>query len=344
MARTSLVVAGLLILGACSGSPGSGRVPVDAPAATADVPVSEEDAPPSRPSYGFALSPRTFGADDFEGFFQMATEAGDLVSWAGDWQELKDDRSGAAVVMELADRYGYTPLIAAGPPDGGRAAVATMRGAPAARTLDGIVGFAERHRPPYLALGVEMNLLWEADPESFDRYVDLFEEGSAQVRAVSPETRLFPVFQLERLRGLRGGVFGGSNDPGAADWGLLDRFPSADLIGFTTYPGLVFGHPDEIPDDYYVTVAERLAGPMAIIETGWHAVDGPPGFQGTPERQARYVERLFELTGDLPLEMAVWLHLYDQPGAPMPFGSMGLFDGAGESRPAWEVWRDNVAP
>lgn len=342
MSRRVVLAVSLLVVLACS--PGSTEVPSETPAtATPPGPEPAEAASGSMdgPLYGFALSPRSYQAGDMEGFFETVTQAGNLVSWAGDWSELEDEGSAAGVVMELSDHYGYTPLIAVGPPGGGRAPGASLRGPPVNRVEDGIVRFVERYRPPYLALGVEMNLLWETDPEGFDRYVELFEETAERIHRRSPDTRVFPAFQLERLRGLRGGVFG---DPGSGPpaWELLDRFPSADLMGFTTYPGLIYGDPEEVPSDYYAVLRDRVDRPVAVIETGWQAGDAPPGFEGDPEEQARFVERLFELAEPLAPEMVVWLHLYDQPGVPVPFDSMGLFDRAGEPRPAWDVWLRRV--
>lgn len=36
------------------------------------------------------------------------------------------------------------------------------------------------------------------------------------------------------MKGLQGGLFGGFNDAAQAQWQLIDRFPKADFIAFTT--------------------------------------------------------------------------------------------------------------
>lgn len=117
--------------------------------------------------------------------------------------------------------------------------------------LDAAVAFARDCRPPYLGLGVEVNILAEKSPADFERFVRLHDEVYDAVKAVSPKTKVFTVFQLEKMKGLGGGLFGGTNDPARAQWRLLSRFARLDLAAFTTYPGLVFKAPGDVPADYY---------------------------------------------------------------------------------------------
>jgi hypothetical protein len=53
-----------------------------------EEPVIEE---PSGTLKGVSLSPRSSSAEDFTGFFEEAVQAGEIVMWAGDWQELSVD-------------------------------------------------------------------------------------------------------------------------------------------------------------------------------------------------------------------------------------------------------------
>jgi hypothetical protein len=46
------------------------------------------------------------------------------------------------------------------------------------------------------------------DPEGYDEFVELFAEVYGAVKEASPETSVFTVFQLERMKGLWGGLFG----------------------------------------------------------------------------------------------------------------------------------------
>ena len=63
---------------------------------------------------GISLSPKSFESADFTDFFEKAKQTGDIVSWAGDWNELSNVQSGGpTVVASLANVYGYIPIIEA---------------------------------------------------------------------------------------------------------------------------------------------------------------------------------------------------------------------------------------
>lgn len=294
-------------------------------------------APASTPK-GVTLSPKSFQAADFTDFLAKAKQAGRIVSWSGDWNELGAGKGGPAVVAKLAQTNDFIPLIVAqfftqssGQP------LRPLDDATSRRYKDAAVAFAKEYKPKYLALGIEVNVLYEKSPADFDRFVRLFDEVYDAVKAASPDTRVFTVFQLERLKGLRGGLFGGRNDPGNAQWDLLERFPKADMIGFTTYPGLVFRDPKDIPDDYYTEIAARTAKAVAFTEVGWHSSASPAGWESSEAEQAGFVGRFFGLTRDLKKEMAIWSFMYDQK-AIEPFNSMGLRRRDGTARPAWDRW------
>lgn len=323
MNRRSLIIAltALLLLGAgCQpGAPGG-------PAASREV------------KKGITLTPRSFESADFNQFFDFAKQAGSIISWSGDWQELsKTGAGGPVVVAELAKTKGYTPMIIAQffTQSSGK----LLRPLNDKNTADyaaSAAAFVQKYKPPYLGLGIEINMLYEKSPADFEAFVRLFDETYDAVKAVSPKTKVFTVFQLERMKGLRGGLFGGKNDPSKSNWELLDKFSKADFIAFTTYPGLIFKSPAEIPADYYSEIKTRVNKPIAFTEIGWHSVASPVGWESSGAEQAEFVRMFFELTADLKPETAIWSFLYDQQTI-QPFDTMGLFDAAGP-KPAWEDW------
>jgi hypothetical protein len=183
-----------------------------------------------------------------------------------------------------------------------------------------------------------VNTLYEKSPQDFEIFTRLFDDTCDAVKAASPGTKVFTVFQLERMKGLQGGLFGGVNDPGLAQWGLLDRFPKADLIAFTTYPGLVFPSPADIPAEYYAEAAARAAKPIAFTEIGWHSAAAPAGWESSEDEQAEFVRTFFALTAGVKPEMAVWSFLFD-PETDPPFDSMGLYRRSdGNPKSAWDAW------
>lgn len=299
-----------------------------------------EPTPPaaSGPLLGVSLSPRTLAPADFTAFFVKAVEAGDAVTWAGDWADLSREGSAPHVVATLAAQYRYTPVIMVQffQQSTGQL-LRPLDGKTRQTYIDSAAAFAEKYRPAYLGIGIEVNILFEKSPADFNAFVTLFGEVRDAVKRKSPSTQVFTVFQLERMKGLHGGLFGGVNDPALAQWPLLDRFPQADIVAFTTYPGLIYGTPAEIPSDYYTDVLARTSKPVAFTEIGWHASADITGWESSDAEQAAFVARFFTLTRDVKPSLDVWSFLYD-PQTVRPFNSMGLLRSDGTSRPALQEW------
>jgi hypothetical protein len=108
---------------------------------------------------GVSLSPKSYQPPDFSEFFLKARQAGNIVSWAGDWYDLGAAGKAPEVVAELASTYNYTPLI--------QAQFFTQSTGQLLRSLndtvkqnymDKAVQFASKYKPEYLALGIERSL------------------------------------------------------------------------------------------------------------------------------------------------------------------------------------------
>jgi hypothetical protein len=301
---------------------------------------TDSNPPPSANTLtGVSLSPRSFESADFTDFFHKANETGDVVSWAGDWNELaKTTDSAPKIVAELASTYDYVPMI--------ELQFFTQSSGQLLRPLDATnklsyknsaVAFAGNHQPRYLGLGIEVNILYEKSPTDFDAFVSFYADVYDAVKAVSPDTEVFTVFQMERMKGLSGGLFGGVNDPNKAQWSLLDRFSKSDIIAFSTYPNLVYKNPEEIPDDYYSEIRAHTSKRIAFTEIGWHSSDSPSGWESSETEQAQFITKFTTLTAMMDMEMAIWSFMYDQ-NTFEPFNSMGLRRSDGSPRPAWDEW------
>jgi hypothetical protein len=167
--------------------------------------------------------------------------------------------------------------------------------------------------------------------------VDLYAEVYDEVKAVSPNTNVFTNFQLEKMKGLRGGLFGGTNDPDKAQWFLLDRFKQ-DIVSFSTYPMLIYKSPSEIPSDYYdEKITAHTSKPIAFTEIGWHSDDDIPGWESSGTEQAEFIETFFTLTRNLDMPIAIWSFMFDQD-IPDPFKHTGLIHNDGTAKPAWDAW------
>ena len=139
------------------------------------------------------------------------------------------------------------------------------------------------------------------------------------------------------MKGLDGGLFGGANNASDNEWFLLDQFTNSDLIAFTTYPGLIYTSPDQLPADYYYEIQLHTTKPIAFTEIGWHSAATPTGWESSENEQADFVTKFFALTSDVHPKMTIWSFLYDQ-NTVVPFNSMGLWRTDGTAKQAWNFW------
>jgi hypothetical protein len=286
---------------------------------------------------GVSLSPKSYVAEDFINFFFRAEESGSVLMWAGDWIELNDS---ADTTAQLAVNHNMIPLV--------EVQFFDQSVGELIRPLDETnkelytqlaVDYAEKFKPEYLGLGIEVNVLFEESPGDFNNFVEFFSEVYDEIKAASPDTKVFTVFQLERMKGLRGGLFGGMNNLNNNDWGLIALFPKADLIAFTTYPGLIYTNPEDIPSNYYAEILSHTDKPIAFTEIGWHSSAYPFGWVSSEEEQAEFVSIFFNLTQTIDPDIMIWSFLYDQDVLE-PFDSMGLYYSNGTAKQALEVWNN----
>lgn len=288
---------------------------------------------------GITLTPKSFSQEDFTYFFEKSRNF-DIVAWYGDWNELSELEKGAPVVVNsLSIKYNYRPLIIV--------QFFTQDSGKLLRPLDEttvnnyknyVSNFAEKYRPEYLGIGIEVNILYEKSPADFERFVKLYDEAYSTIKSKSPDTKVFTVFQLEKMKGLNGGLFGGANDQTKSQWNLIDKFQKLDIIAFTTYPDLVYKNPEEIPADYYDEIKLRTSKPIVFTEIGWHTANSPKGWESGEDEQAEFVKKFFNLTKNLNKEFIVWSFMYDQKTIE-PFNSMGLIDSSTDNdKEAFDEW------
>ncbi len=291
---------------------------------------------------GVSLSPRSYSSEDFTSFFAKAQETGTIISWAGDWNELQNVESGApAVVMVLAETYSYTPIIEVQFFQQSEQKLLRPLNEDNLQSYKELTKeFVKKYNPPYLGIGIEVNILYESSSEDFEIYASFYNQLYDEIKEISPETKVFPIFQLERMKGLKGGLFGGENNEKNNEWDLLTKFPKADAIGFTSYPGLIYSEPTEIPEDYYLEIKNYTNKPIFFTEVGWPASLDIEGWQSSEEEQAAFVERIFLLIKDTNTEFIIWSFLYDQE-TEEPFKSLGLIDKEGNEKLAFETWKSS---
>jgi hypothetical protein len=252
--------------------------------------------------------------------------------WAGDWLELVNEGA-PATITGLADQYGYIPIIEVGHyTQQTGALLRPLNEENRQLYLEGTLAFITKHEPSYFGMGVEVNVFAEKNPEAFEVYLPFYNELYDRIKEISPQTKVFTVFQLEKMKGLTMWEI----EESQPHWEMIDLF-SSDLVAFTTYPGLFYRDVDDIPEDHYQEIPTYTSKPIAFTEIGWHSDPSPAGWEGSQEEQAAFIQRFFDLTSELDLEIAVWSFMYDLEVF-QPFDSMGLIDREGNEKMSWEAW------
>ena len=298
----------------------------------AEEPVDE----PTGPKKGVSLSPEAYSTDEFLRFFQIASDSGDFISWVGDVANLEDTGSAPYVLYNVQNQFEFEPMIITGyfsqaTGELHRELSETNR----QYMIDAIVSYVTNYEPEYLGFGVEINTFAKTNPEGYAEFVPFYDEVYVAVKEAHPSTKVFTVFQLEQMKGLDGGLFGGVNDLEQSTWETLDDFKT-DLAVFTTYPCLIYRDPSDIPVDYYSEITEYTSKPIAFTEMGWYRED-ITGWESSVEKQAEFIAFYFNATAELTVEFETWSFLFDQDTF-VPFKSMGLLQIGETTSVALDAW------
>ena len=199
---------------------------------------------------------------------------------------------------------------------------------------------AKNYQPDYLAIGVEINMTYERAPEQFAAFETLYDEAYAIVKGNSPETKVFPTFQLEDLEG----AFGDVHPP---RWELIERFSGKmDVLAISTYPFLgEVRMASEVRADYYSQLRQHWDGEIIISETGYPSapVEGRV-IVGTEADQNAYLKRLLDEANSLGISHVVWFAALDpafaSTGATSVFKDIGLRQSDGSNKQAWATWEE----
>ncbi len=191
----------------------------------------------------------------------------------------------------------------------------------------------------YLAFGIEANrLIPEVSKGAWTDYLAAYKEVYELVKSNSPETKVFPILQLEYLKGaayLSGLEF----EP---QWEVLEDFQGKmDLVGLTIYPFLEYPSVASIPNDYYDEVPEKINLPIAITEMAWLSEDVLV-IEGSEEEQVAFLLDILDKTRYWDLEMMLYSFLYEPQGVDL-FESAALRSFDGEAKLIYQYWLMLVA-
>lgn len=277
---------------------------------------------------GVGLSPISFSGSNFTSFFPVATDAVGAISWGGDWHQLAQDGSAPDILAKLSKQYSYTPVIIVDLPNV----------SDESQFISTVSDFVKNNNLKYVGIGNEINLKSSSD---LSIGLGIFNATYDAIKKVSPNTVVFTIFQYEALNGLQGGLFGKTNNL-PTQWNLLNEASKADAIGFTTYPGLVYNNPSDVPTDYYSRISSHTNKPVIFTEVGWFRNGNSLGSQWTSsqQEQADFINLFFNQTKSLNSPLKIWAFLYDQ-NVQSPFNTMGLLETNQTDSVAYEAWKND---
>jgi hypothetical protein len=313
---------------------------------------------------GLSSLPQEPSKAGYQKVFDLVGDNGELIliQRAPPWEEFLPDGVISAETVELtreekrlADENGLEIFAAVDPLDpADRGRLASPPEDPDGRSLAD-AGFADPRirsafiayaqylalnlKPRYMALGMEVDLYEAARPDDFDNFVDLYFEAYDAVKDISPETLVFPTFQMEAIQNLLS-----PSDQDLARWHLVLRFePKVDILAVTTYPSFVFATPGDIPPNYYDKLRRFSDVPIAIAAMGYSSGQGRDGInEGTEEEQEAFLRRLLRDARRLGMAFVVWFASADPPFVQEPpldlLQYIGLRRADGSPKPAWQVW------
>jgi len=197
---------------------------------------------------------------------------------------------------------------------------------------------ARNYQPAYLVLGAEVNMHRERAPEQFEAFTTLYAEAYASVKAVSPDTKVFPTFQLEDLLGLLDAIH-------PPQWEALEPFRGRmDALAVTTYPFLTdIRSAADIPVNYYSQLNEQFTGDIIIAEAGYTSkpIDGRP-IIGSELDQQQYLSFVLENMEVRNFDALIWFAALDPrfaaEGPDAVLKDAALRRGDGSNKDAWTLW------
>lgn len=287
---------------------------------------------------GVTLSPISYQSDDFNNFLNILPTVANTISYQGSIDNLKNENNPAFVTESLAKSKNLHSIVIVSFFNQSTGKLnKELSTKVQSEYYDLLYNFVEQNNPKYLGIGIEVNLLKDKNTKEFKSVVSFIDSTMFQLNKKFPETTYFTVFQLEQLLGLKGGLFGGKNDTNNNDFALIDEFKNSEIIGLTSYPGLIYKKPSDIPVDYYKRINEYSNKKTLYTEIGWSSVDLSKEWKSSEQLQSQFISKFFSSIDKENTVGTIWSFLYDQD-TKAPFNSMGLITRTNKLKKGYNTW------
>ncbi len=208
----------------------------------------------------------------------------------------------------------------------------------------------EIFHPDYLAIGIEVNEIYQVGPDKWKAYAALHKHAYEELKKVHPDLPIFASFTLHGML----------KETGQKREAMLTAFqeimPYNDLVAVSFYPFIRGGTTDYEGCLRWLTDHfDGFKKPYAVVETGEPAqrLTFPKSGQvidGTPEKQEAYFKTLLGFSQEQNVRFvisfihrdydALWEKIKEStPEAFMAWRDCGLIDEDGRPRPAYQVWK-----
>jgi hypothetical protein len=213
---------------------------------------------------------------------------------------------------------------------------------------------AEFFQPDYFVIGIEVNLLIDADTTLtlWNRYLELHKFVFVEMKNLYPEIPIFvSLTGMDLIEGFTEAIHADQLK------GLNAIKDFSDVLGISIYPYLSIFLTNPLPDNLFAQIFSLTDKPLAICETGYPAEQfsiegGTFQFNGTPQKQKSYFENLLQAASDYEVEFIINFVLQDYDslwtaiGSPDDFQKLwrdtGFYDEDGTEREVFNIWRENL--
>jgi hypothetical protein len=167
------------------------------------------------------------------------------------------------------------------------------------RFLSDVSILADKYRPNFLVLGVEVDFMALKKPAIFRDFVITYGKAYRIAKLKSPTTKVSVSFQFEQIVKSNGSIISIADSPIVRSFG-----PLLDILGLSVYPCQLFSSPDNLADDYLSSVIPSKTK-VAIFETGW------PSSKRDENLQTEYVKWILQATSKISADLLVWISATD---------------------------------